>query len=158
MSCKRKSKRPVQAGRPESIPILNPNAAGMDIGADEIYLAVPADRDGQPVQRFGTFTGELGRLSEWLQQCRIETVAMEAPAGSAVVFESRVWHRTGFNRTKDQRRAGVFSWYTRPIYRTQENWFLSLDPAVRQFASDDMLVLLGYRTQGLGLVNGRSPA
>ena len=35
----------------------------MDIGADEIYVAVPADRDGQPVQRFATFTGELGRLS-----------------------------------------------------------------------------------------------
>src|SRR5260370_8994632 len=80
MSCKRKSKRPVQAGRPESIPILNPNAAGMDIGADEIYLAVPADRDGQPAQRFGTFTGGLGRLSEWLQQCRIETVATEVTA------------------------------------------------------------------------------
>jgi len=75
---KRKSKRSGPAGRPETIPILNPNAAGMDIGAEEIYVAVPADRDEQPVQCFGTFTGELGRLSEWLQQCRIETVAMEA--------------------------------------------------------------------------------
>jgi ectoine hydroxylase-related dioxygenase (phytanoyl-CoA dioxygenase family) len=87
-----------------------------------------------------------------------KTCPLVAPAGSMIVFESRVWHRTGFNRTRNQRRAGVFAWYTRPIYRTQENWFLSLDPAVRQFASDDMLVLLGYRTQGLGLVNGRSPA
>jgi len=78
MTRKRKSKRSVPAGRPESIPIWNPNAAGMDIGAEEIFVAVPADRDGQPVQRFGTFTSELGRLSEWLQQCRIETVAMEA--------------------------------------------------------------------------------
>ncbi len=78
MSRNRKSKRPVPAGRPESIPILNPNAAGMDIGAEEIYVAVPTDRDGQPVQRFGTFTGELCRLSEWLKQCGIETVAMEA--------------------------------------------------------------------------------
>ena len=78
MTRKCKSKRSVPAGRPESIPILNPNAAGMDIGAEEIFVAVPADRDGHPVQRFGTFTSELGRLSEWLQQCRIETVAMEA--------------------------------------------------------------------------------
>lgn len=75
---KRKTKRSGQATRPENIPILNPNAAGMDIGADEIYVAVPADRDGQPVQRFATFTSELGRLSEWLKQCRIDTVAMEA--------------------------------------------------------------------------------
>jgi hypothetical protein len=85
-------------------------------------------------------------------------VPLEAPAGTVVVFESRLWHRTGHNRTSDQRRAGIFGWYTRPIYRTQENWFLSLDPAVRQFASDEMLVLLGYRTAGLGLVNGASPA
>ena len=74
-----------------------------------------------------------------------------------IVFESRLWHKTGFNRTKDQHRAGIFGWYTKPIYRQQENWYLSLDPSVRQFASDDMLVLLGYRTEGLGLVNGASP-
>jgi len=78
MARKRKTKRSGQAARPENIPILNPNAAGMDIGAEEIYVAVPADRDGQPVQRFATFTGELCRLSAWLKQCRIDTVAMEA--------------------------------------------------------------------------------
>ncbi|HEY3888703.1 MAG TPA: phytanoyl-CoA dioxygenase family protein [Caulobacteraceae bacterium] len=88
----------------------------------------------------------------------VETVAMQAPAGSIVVFESRLWHRTGHNQTASERRAGVFAWYTKPIYRTQENWFLSLKPEIRQFASDEMLVLLGYRTQGFGLVNGASPA
>jgi ectoine hydroxylase-related dioxygenase (phytanoyl-CoA dioxygenase family) len=87
-----------------------------------------------------------------------DSVALEAPAGSIIVMESRVWHETGNNRTEAQRRAGIFAWYTRPIYRQQENWFLSLNPAVRQFASDDMVVLLGYRTEGLGLVNGKSPA
>ena len=85
-------------------------------------------------------------------------VPMEAPAGTLVVFESRIWHRTGHNGTTDQRRAGLFGWYTKPIYRTQENWFLSLDPSVRQFASDDLLTLLGWETMGLGLVNGSSPA
>lgn len=88
----------------------------------------------------------------------VETLPMEAPAGSAVVFDSRVWHKTGFNRTLADRRAGVFAWYTTPIYRPQENWFLSLKPEVRQFASDDALVLLGWRSEGLGLVNGASPA
>lgn len=88
----------------------------------------------------------------------VDPVPFEAPAGSLVVFDSRLWHRTGNNRTADRHRAAIFAWYTRPIYRTQENWFLSLDPSVRQFASDDMLVLLGYRTAGLGLVNGASPA
>jgi ectoine hydroxylase-related dioxygenase (phytanoyl-CoA dioxygenase family) len=86
------------------------------------------------------------------------TMPLEAPAGSIIVVDSRLWHKTGFNRTIDQRRAGVFAWYTKPIYRAQENWFLSLNPSVRQFASDEMLVLLGYRAEGLGLVNGASPA
>lgn len=88
----------------------------------------------------------------------LETIAIEAEAGSMVVFESRVWHKTGNNGTPSEYRAGVFAWYTKPIYRTQENWFLSLRPEVRQFASDDALVLLGYKTVGLGLVNGASPA
>ena len=85
-------------------------------------------------------------------------VPMEAPAGSLVVFQATVWHHTGANRTTDETRAGVFGWYTRPIYRTQENWFLALDPSVREAASETLLELLGYRTYGLGLVNGRSPA
>lgn len=78
MSRRHKTNRARQAASPEGIPIVNSNAAGMDIGANEIYVAVPADRDRQPVRCFGTFTVELGLLSEWLQQCRIETVAMEA--------------------------------------------------------------------------------
>ena len=87
-----------------------------------------------------------------------QTLPLEATAGSMIAFESRLWHKTGNNHTKAERRAGAFAWYTKPIYRTQENWFLSLKPEVRQFASDDALMLLGYRTAGFGLVNGASPA
>ena len=78
MSRTRKSKRSGRTDRPEGIPVLNPNAAGLDIGANEIYAAAPADRDPQPVRCFGTFTGELNALAAWLRQCGIETVAMEA--------------------------------------------------------------------------------
>ncbi|HEY2661781.1 MAG TPA: phytanoyl-CoA dioxygenase family protein [Caulobacteraceae bacterium] len=92
------------------------------------------------------------------EEGQVETAPIEAPAGSVVVFESRVWHRTGHNSTAGEQRAGVFAWYTKPVYRTQENWFLSLRPEVRQFASEEALVLLGYKTAGLGLVNGASPA
>jgi ectoine hydroxylase-related dioxygenase (phytanoyl-CoA dioxygenase family) len=85
-----------------------------------------------------------------------DTIALEAKAGSMLVFESRLWHHTGNNITKDERRAGIFGWYTTSIYRTQENWFLSLKPEIRQFATDEMLVLLGYKAAGLGVVNGAS--
>lgn len=86
-----------------------------------------------------------------------DTVPLEGPAGTMAVVDGRIWHKTGFNRTTDGRRAGAFAWYTIPIYRPQENWFLSLDPSVRQFGSDELLTLLGYKTIGLGLVNGASP-
>jgi len=57
---------------------INLNAAGIDIGAEEVYVAVPPDRDEQSVRSFPTFTADLHRLADWLQRCGIETVAMEA--------------------------------------------------------------------------------
>src|ERR1700674_2601095 len=57
---------------------LNPNAAGVDIGATEIYIAVPVDRDPQPVRHFSTFTEDLHAAADWLKSCNIETVAMES--------------------------------------------------------------------------------
>lgn len=57
---------------------INPNAAGIDIGAEEIYVAVPPDRDVDSVRVFGTFTADLEELAAWLKACRIDTVAMEA--------------------------------------------------------------------------------
>jgi transposase len=59
-------------------PIMNPDAAGIDIGATEIYVAVPADRDPEPIRMFATFTQDLNRLADWLQQCGVRTVAMES--------------------------------------------------------------------------------
>lgn len=60
------------------LPPLNLNAAGIDIGSREHYVAVPADRDPKPVQSFKSFTCDLHRLADWLQACRIDTVAMES--------------------------------------------------------------------------------
>ena len=57
---------------------LQPNAAGVDVGATQIFLAVPADRDLQPVRCFPTFTTDLHAAADWLQSCQIETVAMES--------------------------------------------------------------------------------
>jgi transposase len=57
---------------------VNPNAAGVDLGSREHWVAVPADRDSQPVRSFGTFTSDLEALADWLKACRITSVAMEA--------------------------------------------------------------------------------
>jgi transposase len=60
------------------LPIMNPDAAGIDIGATEIYVAVPPDRDPEPVRMFESFTQDLNALADWLEQCRVRTVAMES--------------------------------------------------------------------------------
>src|SRR5438552_18486575 len=61
-----------------SLPVMRPNAGGIDIGATEIFAAVPADRDTESVRAFPTFTPYLHALADWLQQCRVDTVAMES--------------------------------------------------------------------------------
>src|ERR1700751_260986 len=60
------------------LPLLHPDAAGVDIGAEEIFVAVPADRAEESVRSFGTFTRDLHQLADWLQSCRVTTVAMES--------------------------------------------------------------------------------
>ena len=62
----------------EDRPILEPDAAGIDIGAREIFVAVPPDRAEDPVQIFSTFTEDLERMAQWLVSCGVSTVAMES--------------------------------------------------------------------------------
>jgi transposase len=61
-----------------SLEVVHPDAAGIDIGNESHYVAVPATRDSQAVRRFGCTTGELQAMAEWLKQCRIRTVAMQS--------------------------------------------------------------------------------
>ncbi|MGB3808934.1 MAG: phytanoyl-CoA dioxygenase family protein [Parvibaculum sp.] len=152
--------------------ITGPGGGEMVLHADQIFVPEPWPAEPQGVNVcwcVDDFTEENGATrmvpgshlhhrNPKAEEAATDTVPLEAPAGTMIVMEARVWHKTGLNRTADKRRAGIFAWYTRPIYRTQENWFLALDPSVRQFASDTMLELLGYKTAGLGLVNGASPA
>src|SRR5260370_39627911 len=61
-----------------TLQIVHPDAAGIDIGNESHYVAVPPDRDSQPVQHFGCTTAELRAMADWLKQCRIRTVAMQS--------------------------------------------------------------------------------
>jgi transposase len=60
------------------LPVLHPDAAGIDIGAEEMFVAVPPDRDSDSVRSFGTFTRDLHELCDWLRRCATRTVAMES--------------------------------------------------------------------------------
>ena len=59
-------------------PMFNPHASGIDIGATELYVAVPPEPTPQPVRRFGAFTEDLIALADWLKSCGVTTVAMES--------------------------------------------------------------------------------
>lgn len=77
-----------------------------------------------------------------------------APAGTAMVFDGRLWHQTGANVTAGERRHGILAYYCRAYLRTQENWFLSIDPAVLE-RRPELKRLLGYELYlSLGMVDG----
>jgi transposase len=61
-----------------SLEVVHPRAAGIDIGNEAHYVAVPSDRDNQSVRRFGCTTAELNEMAAWLKQCGIRTVAMQS--------------------------------------------------------------------------------
>ncbi len=69
---------PSTSGLPKHLQHINLNAAGIDVGAEFHYVAVPVDRDLQPVRRFAAFTEDLHQLADWLRQCGIETVVLES--------------------------------------------------------------------------------
>jgi len=74
----KEKKTAVKADATQGLPPLNLHAAGIDVGSAEHYVAVPPDRDADPVQRFGSFTADLHRMARWLKDCRIQTVVMQS--------------------------------------------------------------------------------
>lgn len=57
---------------------VNKGAAGVDIGAHEIMVCVPANENIQVVRSFGNYTIDLHSICDWLLQHQIKTVAMES--------------------------------------------------------------------------------
>jgi transposase len=67
-----------QVAEVDSLTVLHPNAAGIDIGVDEMWVSVREDRDPEPVRRFGMNTPDLMAVADWLGACGVETVALES--------------------------------------------------------------------------------
>jgi transposase len=61
-----------------SLDQINLDAAGLDLGAEEIYACVPEGRSPNSVRHFGTYTTDLQALARWLRECSVTTVAMES--------------------------------------------------------------------------------
>jgi len=62
----------------QSLPVLNFNAAGIDIGASFHVVAIPPDRSQESVRTFKAFTGDIEQMADWLVRHGITTVAMES--------------------------------------------------------------------------------
>jgi transposase len=74
---RREMTRKIQSGDIR-LEVVHADAAGIDIGNETHYVAVPPTRDSQPVRRFGCTTAELKEMAVWLKQCAIRTVAMQS--------------------------------------------------------------------------------
>src|SRR6476646_11027766 len=75
--------------------LINPNAAGVDVGSREHWAAIPPDREGVKVRRFGASTPDLEAMAEWLKSAGITSVAMEA-TGVYWIAVFQVLERHGF--------------------------------------------------------------
>jgi ectoine hydroxylase-related dioxygenase (phytanoyl-CoA dioxygenase family) len=87
-----------------------------------------------------------------------QTIAAQGPAGSALVFDGRIFHGTGPNSTETRRHV-LLSYFARPFMRAQENPFLSLHAEVERSLSEPLKARLGYKVWGtLGGVEGPAEA
>jgi hypothetical protein len=71
-----KKQKPTQVQ--ENMPVINNNAAGIDVGSAEIWVSIPPDRDKEAIRRYETVTPDLYAMADWLKQRGIESVAMES--------------------------------------------------------------------------------
>ena len=70
------------------LPVINPDAAGIDVHSDMHMVCVPADRAPNPVRQFGANTADLQEIVAWSKACRVKTVARESTGVSWIpLFE-----------------------------------------------------------------------
>ena len=70
--------RAVEVGVNDGLQRINEHAAGIDVGSDRHFVAVPSGSDEHPVREFGVFTRDLNAIAEWLKTCGVTSVAMES--------------------------------------------------------------------------------
>ena len=77
MAQRTKKRKKRSSPKMSTLEIQNPNAAGIDIGSREHWVAVRPDQNEQPIRCFQSFTKDLNELADWLFDCNVTTVAME---------------------------------------------------------------------------------
>ena len=62
----------------KALEIVHPDAAGIDVGGSEHWVAISPDRDSEPVRCFGAFTADLHEMARWLVEKGVRSVAMQS--------------------------------------------------------------------------------
>ena len=86
----------------------------------------------------------IGRRPDKERDGDVESIAAVGPAGSAMVFDGRIWHGTGAN-VSDGPRLGMLTTFCAPQFRPQENFTVGTAPEVVADASPELLALLGFK-------------
>jgi transposase len=134
--------------------LLNQHAAGIDIGAQRHYVAVPPTADPHPVREFSVFTKDLYAIADWLDSCGVKTVAMES-TGVYWVALYEVLDERGFQvKLVDARKVKNVSGRKSDVLDCQ--WLQQLESyGLLQAAyrpADEIIVLRGYMRQRAMLV------
>ena len=94
---RREAKRKAKAATalPPGLESINLNAAAIDIGSSEHYVAVPPGRSAEAVRTFGSYTAALHEMACWLKECAITTIALES-TGSYWIAPYQILEASGF--------------------------------------------------------------
>jgi fumagillin biosynthesis dioxygenase len=76
--------------------------------------------------------------------------SFEAPAGSVVLMDGRLWHTSGENTSADRERALLFAFYARSFLRHQNNWWRALSTDVRRGLDPQLKEWMGLRGGNMG--------
>ena len=71
-----------------------------------------------------------------------------------MAIEGRIWHTSGANVTKDERRAMAFAYYTRDFIRPQVNWPMVMSQQVQEALDDEARAMLGLSQMGNITIGG----
>ena len=86
----------------------------------------------------------IGRRPDKNRDRDVLSIAAEGKAGTAMLFDGRIWHGTGANTSREN-RLGILSTFVAPQFRTQENYTTGTAAEVAAAASADLLALLGFK-------------
>ena len=146
----------VSPSLPVQLQHLDLNAAGIDIGATAHFVAVPPDRDPQPVRQFATFTADLHRLADWLTACGVDTVVMESTSVYWIplfeILDARGFKVLLVNARHVKNVSGRKSDVLDCQWLQQLHTYGLLSGAFRP--DDDIVVLRSYLRQRATLVQG----